>query len=121
MLSLCSSLETPQESPDAEWELPVEWSYGTRWGFGMWAEAFRYLPSLKSVTIDFHTRTERTKVLEGMVWLASNTWRFPLGPRPDDFTYLSAQGNPVRKTSWRGAPNLTPAVWRVRTTAATLK
>src|SRR5690606_23217030 len=56
----------------------------------------------------FHTGTETTKVLGEMVRLTSNTWRFPLGPRPDGFTYVSAQGNPVRKMSWRGPPDLTP-------------
>lgn len=82
--------EPPQESPDAEWEPPVQW------GFGMWAEAFRYLPSLKSVTIDFDTDTQgRSIMCETVAW-ASRVWRFPLGPRPDDFTYFSAQGNSVQ-------------------------
>lgn len=90
--------EPPPETSDAEWEPPVTW------GAVAWAEVFRYLPSLRSVTMDFDADGEQREAMGKVVEWAARVWRFPLGPRPDGFTYLSAQGNPVEKTSWRGPP-----------------
>lgn len=74
------------------------------WGRYAWAESFRHLPSLRTLVIDFDTVGGRRYDVEEWAEWASRVWRFPLGPRPDEFTYLSAQGNPVGKVSWRGAP-----------------
>ncbi|SPN99054.1 uncharacterized protein DNG_02093 [Cephalotrichum gorgonifer] len=88
----------PPESPDAEWEPPVQWNEHA------WAESFRYLPRLKTLIMDFDTDPSGVSDMRELAEWASRVWRFPLGPRPDGFTYLSVQGNPVEKMSWRGTP-----------------
>ena len=90
--------EAPPETPDAEWEPPV------RWGAFAWADVFRYLPSLRTFTMDFDGNARTQPGVGRIAEWAARVWRFPLGPRPDDFTYLSAQGSVVERTSWRGPP-----------------
>lgn len=87
--------EPPQESPDAEWRPSLQWCNG------IWPEAFRRLPNLKRVTIDFDEYPDERQSMGKLVEWASRVWLIPLGPRRDHFMYLSARGNPVRKTSWR--------------------
>lgn len=85
------------EAPDAEWEPPVAW------GNNSWADLFRYLPRLRILLIDFETHEEMRRIVKERTEWAARVWRFPLwSGRPDGCTYLSAQGNPVWKTSWRG-------------------
>jgi hypothetical protein len=62
------------------------------------------MPRLQTFTMDFDAVEYRKEEVEDIVDFATRAWRFPLGPREDGKTYLSAEGNPVEKTSWRGMP-----------------
>ena len=80
------------------------WAPPVYFGLG-WGLAFRYLPNLKSLVMDFDATDNIRADMETLVEWAVRTWRFPLGPnRPDGMHYLSTEGNPVQKTSWRGLP-----------------
>ncbi|KLU91646.1 hypothetical protein MAPG_10164 [Magnaporthiopsis poae ATCC 64411] len=67
-----------------------------------WAREFINMPRLKTFAMDFdapeHRRDELAKIVE---W-AARAWRMPLNPNHAGYHYLSADGNPVSKTSWRG-------------------
>ena len=92
----------PQETLEAKWQAPVDF------GCDSWGLAFRWMPKLETLAIELETAEHQKCELEPIVEWAARTWRFPLGPkRKDNCTYLSAQGNPVEKMSWRG----TSAQW----------
>ncbi|KAK3290388.1 uncharacterized protein B0H64DRAFT_57366 [Chaetomium fimeti] len=95
----------PEESPDAEWEPPVVW------GDESWADVFLHMPRIKCLVIDFDAYEETWDRDKERVEWAVRVWRFPLwSPRSDGCTYLSAQGHPVRKMSWRGCADHFPPV-----------
>ncbi|SPO06215.1 related to long-chain fatty-acid-CoA ligase [Cephalotrichum gorgonifer] len=89
----------PPESPDTDWTPPIHPSAHT-W----FLQYYQRFPSLKTLTIDFVAREGERDKIAAVVDLASRVWRFPLRPyRGGEFAYyLSAQGNPVELTSWRG-------------------
>ena len=61
------------------------------------------MPRLGQLIIDFDCREESRADMATRAEWAARVWRFPLwSPRPDGCTYLSAAGNPIGKTSWRG-------------------
>lgn len=89
----------PPESPDVDWAPPVEWHEHC------WAILFRYMPRLQTLVIDFDASEANKADVAARVDWAVRVWRFPLwSPRPDGCTYLSAAGNAVKKSSWRGCP-----------------
>ncbi|KAI0465778.1 hypothetical protein F4859DRAFT_345020 [Xylaria cf. heliscus] len=66
---------------------------------GAWGRAFSQIPKLKSLTIDFETAANKRDEMGAIVAWALG-WRFPLpGGR-----YLSTEGRPASKISWRGLP-----------------
>lgn len=93
----------PPESPDADWAPPVVW------GIDGWAAALRFAPRLQELVVDFDASEENRNSVAARVEWAARAWRFPLwSPRPDNCTYLSAAGNPISNTSWRGFPEHLP-------------
>ncbi|ETS76096.1 hypothetical protein PFICI_11483 [Pestalotiopsis fici W106-1] len=67
-----------------------------------WGLAFQHLRCLETLTIDFETAEDQRQELDRIVEWAVG-WKLPLAPglfgRP---RFLSAQGRPVEKMSWRG-------------------
>jgi hypothetical protein len=91
-----------------------------------WAAAFAYMPSIRTLTIDFEADQDEChrRDMEQIVQWASTKWVFPVYPRPPgqslfDTTpppkylpsaniWLSPEGNPVRKMGWTRKPSRTP-------------
>ncbi|KAF8850935.1 hypothetical protein BDZ45DRAFT_661257 [Acephala macrosclerotiorum] len=62
-----------------------------------WGSAFKRLPSLKELEIEFETSDDKKAELEQIVdW--AKTWKFPM----KDGKVLSADGLDVKKKSWEG-------------------
>ncbi|KAJ1331593.1 hypothetical protein MN608_05053 [Microdochium nivale] len=98
-----------------------------------WGLAFREMTNLKTLTMDFETAEDKKEELDRIVeW--SIKWRFPLAPSLSQPSgqhnvapggegitsgehnfrrYLSAEGQPVEKMSWRG----TRGYWSMRCAA----
>ncbi|KLU90324.1 hypothetical protein MAPG_09288 [Magnaporthiopsis poae ATCC 64411] len=86
-----------------------------------WALAFTRLPALERLTIDFETTTHRRDEMQALVDWAVRDWVFPMSApwhvranqgraaKPPGFwvdadeVFLSAEGSPVLKSSWRGS------------------
>jgi hypothetical protein len=65
----------------------------------VWGLAFKNLPNLKTLTIEFETAEDKKQELEDIVaWAAK--WRLPLA----NGRHLSAAGQPIGKMSYRGKP-----------------
>ncbi|KAF5025818.1 hypothetical protein F66182_2151 [Fusarium sp. NRRL 66182] len=68
--------------------------------WGAWGEGLSMIPNLSRLTIDFEdTESWFAQLLSLSEW-AQRVWTFRLGGRMKGY-YLSAQGNPVKKSSWR--------------------
>ncbi|KAK0619922.1 hypothetical protein B0T14DRAFT_219782 [Immersiella caudata] len=90
----------------------------------VWAAAFAYMPAIRTLTIDFEANQDESnrKIMGQIVQWASTKWVFPVYPRspgqpfPKDEmgcllptnTWLSPEGNPVRKMSWTRLPSRMP-------------
>ena len=62
-----------------------------------WGSAFKHLPSLKSLEIEFETSDDKKdELLSILKW--ARTWRFPLS---EDGVVLSAEGTDVTSMSWQ--------------------
>ncbi|KAK6206422.1 hypothetical protein LQW54_007715 [Pestalotiopsis sp. IQ-011] len=67
-----------------------------------WGLAFQHLPNLKTLAMDFETAENQRHELDRIVGWAVG-WRLPLAPNPGGRPrFLSTQGRPVDKMSWRG-------------------
>lgn len=97
MLNPFGPYRPDNDDDDWEWEPRMQWCFGPR----PWGMFFRGLPCLETFTMDFDATEDRREAMGELVERAVREWRFPLG---DDgpFMYLSAEGSPVEKTSWRG-------------------
>ncbi|KAI6631752.1 hypothetical protein MCOR14_007650 [Pyricularia oryzae] len=88
-----------------EWITPPPEGLPCSYPVGSWAREFVNMPHIRTLTMDFHC--DQTQRIPYEAWIEEvviKTWRFPLNPKHHQgYHYLSAEGNPVRKLSWRGA------------------
>ncbi|KAM0563723.1 hypothetical protein ACHAPJ_001455 [Fusarium lateritium] len=69
--------------------------------WGTWGQALSLMPNLRRFTIDFEDSEEWFHALDKITEWAQRVWTFRLGGKMKGF-YLSAQGNAIKKYSWRG-------------------
>ncbi|KAF4956643.1 hypothetical protein FSARC_11521 [Fusarium sarcochroum] len=69
--------------------------------WGTWGEAICLMPNLRRFTIDFEDSEEWFDTFDKLTEWAQRVWTFRLGGKMKGF-YLSAQGNAIKKYSWRG-------------------
>ncbi|KAM0438793.1 hypothetical protein ACHAPT_001552 [Fusarium lateritium] len=69
-----------------------------------WGEQLSMIPNLKRLTMDFEFSEDQFHRLKELAEWAQRVWTFRLGGQMKGY-YLSAEGNPIKRTSWRG---LTP-------------
>ncbi|KAL8366608.1 hypothetical protein RB595_010460 [Gaeumannomyces hyphopodioides] len=71
---------------------------------GPWGRKFVNLPELRTLTIDFDIDQYRRKKMDAIVEWAARVWQLPLNPNINGgYHYLSADGNPIEKMTWRGS------------------
>lgn len=67
-----------------------------------WAREFVNYPSIQTLAMNFHCPESQRDHFEAIIDYVVDTWRFPLNPHHAGYHYLSAEGNPLGKMSWRG-------------------
>ncbi|KAH7136494.1 hypothetical protein EDB81DRAFT_802335 [Dactylonectria macrodidyma] len=86
-------------------ELPpipaLSFSNGPRSPHGAWGAALSRFPRLMRFTIDFEYNEEKFENLLELAEWAHRVWRFRLGGHMKGY-YLTTEGIPIKKTSWRG-------------------
>lgn len=71
-----------------------------------WGKFFATCIRLRTFTLVIDALEEFKDAMEQHVQWASRTWQLPLNPNNNGgYQYLSADGNPIQRTSWRG-PNI---------------
>ncbi|EHA58255.1 hypothetical protein MGG_16509 [Pyricularia oryzae 70-15] len=73
---------------------------------GSWAREFVNFPKIQTLTMNFHCSENWRANFEVIIDYVVEMWRFPLNPHHAGYYYLAAEGNPVRKLSWRGQMDL---------------
>ncbi|KAI7925683.1 hypothetical protein M0657_002291 [Pyricularia oryzae] len=69
--------------------------------------------SSKTLTMNFHCSENWRANFEVIIDYVVEMWRFPLNPHHAGYYYLAAEGNPVRKLSWRGQMGPRMYTWTV--------
>lgn len=90
----------------ADWEAEANGSV-IPWDEGQWGCAFKQLRNLLSLEFEFETTVDEEKQLQDIVEHAK-AWRFPMGQG----RVLSAAGQVVRRSMWRGPACLWPSICR---------
>ncbi|CAM1511203.1 Fc.00g087160.m01.CDS01 [Cosmosporella sp. VM-42] len=66
-----------------------------------WGDSLSWFPNLKTLTMDFEYSEDKFYDLHDLAHWAQRVWTFRLGGTMKGY-YLSAEGSPVKKSSWRG-------------------
>jgi hypothetical protein len=102
--------EMMRRDMDATKDFPGPESIGLNWGpplkyrHRQWGLAFRNLKQLQTLKMDFEISYSRKEECGRIVEWAARVWRFPLSGN----RYLSAEGQTVNETSWRGLGPVVP-------------
>ncbi|KAL8359078.1 hypothetical protein RB598_007781 [Gaeumannomyces tritici] len=71
---------------------------------GPWGRKFVNLPELRTLIIDFDIDQHHREEMGTIVEWAARVWQLPLNPKTNGgYHYLSADGNPIEKITWRGS------------------
>ncbi|KLU86256.1 hypothetical protein MAPG_05272 [Magnaporthiopsis poae ATCC 64411] len=100
--------ETPVSHPDLGrpgWITPHPAGEHCSYPLRSWPRELVNMPRIQTLTLDFHCNEGQRPNFEAWLDTAVQSWNFPLNPKHQGYHYLSAQGNPIRKLSWRASVN----------------